>query len=82
MESALKHSETMSTHISFRKGAVWVSVVLNTEPYQTLSVQEYDIVSETENSVDALDHIFGDAIVALEGLSAVKQNEDSSLNTK
>ena len=81
-ESALKHADTMTTRICIRKNALNVQVQQNTQPYEILASQDYEVVSKTEDSMDALDQIFGDALVALESLTAVKQNEDSSLNTK
>lgn len=81
-ESALKHADTMTTRITIRKDLMNVQVQQNTPPYEVLVSQDYEVISKTEDSIDALDHIFGDALVALESLTAVKQNEDSSLNTK
>lgn len=77
-EEALKHSDKVSTSIYIRRGSIEVSVNLNTSPYTVLSTKDYDIISEVEDSTDALDHIFGDAIVALEDLSVIKTDNESN----
>ena len=74
-EEALKHSDKLSTHVTIRRGMFEVSVMVNTHPYQTLSKASYEVIPEIADSTDALDHIFGDALVALEDLSVIKQNE-------
>ena len=74
-EEAYKHSDRLSTHVTIRRGCMEVSVIMNTSPYTTLSSANYEIIPEITDSTDALDHIFGDALVALEDLSVIKQNE-------
>ena len=77
-EDAIKHSDKLSTYICIRKGSIGVSVNMNTSPYTKLSEREYEVITEIEDSTDALDHIFGDALVALESLSAIKTDNESN----
>lgn len=68
-EEALKHADKMSTHITFCSNEMMVQTVLNNSPYSSLSSSAYGIIDEIEDSTDAMDHIFGDALVALEKLT-------------
>lgn len=76
-EEALKHSDELTTHITIRRGVIEVSVNMQTSPYATLSSASYDVITEIEDSTDALDHIFGGALEALEGLSVIKRDNES-----
>lgn len=74
-EEALKHADTMSTHISIRWGRMNVRVDNIVSPYETLSETSYEIIDNLEDSTDAMDHIFGNALVALEKLTVIKTEE-------
>lgn len=78
-EEALKHADTMNTHISIRKGSMDVRVNMNNDPYVTLSEIRYDIIDNFEDSTDAIDHIFGDALVALENLTVIRTEEANNI---
>mgnify|MGYP003301518920 CR=1 FL=1 len=78
-EEALKHADTMNTHISIRKGRMDVRVNMNENPYTTLSETDYVIIENLEDSTDVMDHIFGDALVALEQLSVIKNEEETNI---
>ena len=47
-------------------------------PCKTLSRVEYTIVDDVDNSLDVLDDIFGDALVALEELTIIKNNVEGT----
>lgn len=74
-EEALKHADKMSTHITFRSNEMIVQTVMNRSPYSTLSSANYGILDEIEDPTDAMDHIFGDALEALEQLTVIKNEE-------
>lgn len=76
-EEALKHADKMSTYITFRNNEMTVQTVMNKSPYSTLSSAAYGIISVIEDSTDAMDHIFGDALVALEQLTVIKNEENN-----
>ena len=78
-EEALKHADKMSTHITFRSNEMTVQTVMSKLPYGTLSSAVYGIIDEIEDSTDAMDHIFGDALVALEQLTVIKNEEDNNI---
>ena len=78
-EEALKHADTMNTHITIRKGKMSVIVDMNENPYENLSKTHYDIIDNIEDTTDAMDHIFGDALVALEQLTVIKNEEDNNI---
>jgi hypothetical protein len=78
-EEALKHADKMSTHITFRSNEMTVQTVMNKSPYGTLSSAAYSIIDEIEDSTDAMDHIFGDALVALENLTVIKTEETNNI---
>lgn len=75
VEEALNHADTIITRINFRPGAMNVCVYMKESPYTTLSEIHYDIIESIEDSTDAMDHIFGDALVALEKLTVIKTEE-------
>lgn len=74
-DEALKHADNMSTHITFRRNEMTAQTVMNKSPYSTLSSSAYEIIDELEDPTDAMDHIFGDALVALENLTVIKTEE-------
>jgi vacuolar-type H+-ATPase subunit I/STV1 len=74
-EEALKHADKMSTYITFRSNEMTVQTVMNKSPYSALSSSAYEIIDEIEDSTDAMDRIFGDALVALEKLTVIKTEE-------
>jgi hypothetical protein len=74
-EEALNHADTMTTKVIFHKGEMSVCVFRNEYPYITLSNTLYDIIDTLKDSTDAMDHIFGDALVALEKLTVIKTEE-------
>ena len=76
-EEALNHADTMTTKVIFRKGEMNVCVYMNEYPYPTLSEVRYDIIDTLKDSTDAMDHIFGDALVALEQLTIIKNEENN-----
>lgn len=76
-EEALKHADKMSTHITLRNNEMTVQTVMNKSPYSTLSSAVYGIINKIEDSTDAMDHIFGDALVALENLTVIKNEENN-----
>lgn len=76
-EEALKHADKMSTYITFRSNEMTVQTVMNKSPYSTLSSAAYEIINEIGDSTDAMDHIFGDALVALEQLTVIKNEENN-----
>lgn len=78
-EEALKHADTMNTHITIRKGKMNVIVNMNENPYEKLSETHYDIIDNIEDTTDAMDRIFGDALVALEQLTVIKNEEDNNI---
>lgn len=78
-EEALKHADTMNTHITIRKGKMSVIVNMNENPYENLSETHYDIIDNIEDTTDAMDRIFGDALVALEQLTVIKNEEDNNI---
>ena len=78
-EEALKHADKMSTHITFRSNEMTVHTVMNKSPYSSLSSTGYVIIDELEYSTDAMDHIFGDALVALENLTVIKTEETNNI---
>lgn len=80
-KKAMEHSEKMSTHVTFRRNEMAVSVIRNDGDYRCLSNKVYEIVDEVQNSLDLLDDIFGDALEALEQLTVIKK-EESTTNTK
>ena len=78
-EEALNHADTMTTKVIFRKDEISVCVYMNKHPYTTLSDTRYDIIDTFEDSTDAMDHIFGDALVALENLTVIKTEETNNI---
>ena len=76
-EEALNHADTMNTRVIIRKGEVGVFVYMNEHPYTTLSETGYEIIDTLEDPTDAMDHIFGDALVALEQLTVIKNEENN-----
>lgn len=78
-EEALNHADTMYTKVIFSKGEMSVCVYMNEHPYTTLSDTRYDIIDTLEDSTDAMDHIFGDALVALENLTVSKTEEINNI---
>lgn len=76
-EEALNHADTMTTKVIFYKGAMSVCVYMNEHPYTTLSDTRYEIIDTLEESTDAMDRIFGDALVALEQLTVIKNEENN-----
>ena len=78
-EEALKHADKMSTHITFRSNEMTVQTVMNKSPYSVLSSAAYGIIDELEDSTDAMDHIFGDALKALDELTVIKTEETNNI---
>lgn len=76
-EEALKHADKMSTHITFRSNEMIVQTVMNKSPYSALSSANYEIIDTLEDSTDAMDHIFGDALKALDELTVIKNEENN-----
>jgi hypothetical protein len=76
-EEALNHADTMNTHISIRKGSMDVRVNMNNAPYATLSEVQYVVIDNLEDSTEAMDRIFGDALEALEELTVIKNDENN-----
>ncbi len=76
-EEALKHADKVHTRVTFFKGSMNVVVYRNRLPFDTLSEVSYDIIDSLEDSTDAMDHIFGDALVALELLTVSKNEENN-----
>jgi hypothetical protein len=76
-EEALNHADTMNTHISIRKGSMDVRVNMNNDPYATLSEVQYVVIDNLEDSTEAMDRIFGDALEALEELTVIKNDENN-----
>lgn len=77
-EEALKHVDKMRTRVTFCEGGVNVVVYMKDIPYNTLSEIHYDIINSFEDSIDAMDHIFRDALVALENLTVIKKEETNN----
>lgn len=78
-EEALNHADTMNTKVTIRKDEMNVCVYMNDFPYTTLSDTRYDIIDTLEDSTDVMDHIFGDALVALENLTVIKTEETNNI---
>lgn len=78
-EEALKHADTMNTHISIRCGRMDVMVSKVVSPYEQLSETSYEIIDNLDDTTDAMDRIFGDALVALEQLTVIKNEEDNNI---
>lgn len=78
-EEALKHADKMSTYITFRNNEMTVQTVMKKSPYNALSSANYEIIDTLEDSTDAMDHIFGDALVALENLTVIKTEETNNI---
>ena len=78
-EEALNHADTMNTRVIIRKGDMDVCIYMNDYPYTTLSETRYEIIDTLEDSTDAMDHIFGDALVALEQLTVIKTEETNNI---
>lgn len=78
-EEALNHADTMTTNVIIRKGEMNVCVYMNEHPYTTLSDTRYEIIDTLEESTDAMDRIFGDALVALENLTVIKTEETNNI---
>ena len=76
-EEALKHADKVHTRVTFFKGSMNVVVYRNELPFDTLSDVYYDIIDSFEDSTDAMGHIFGDALVALEQLTVIKNEENN-----
>lgn len=76
-EEALNHADTMNTKIIIRKGEMGVFVYMNEHPYTTLSETGYEIIDTLEDSTDAMDHIFGGALKALDELTVIKNKENN-----
>lgn len=74
-EEALKHADKVHTRVTFFKGSMNVVVYRKERPFDTLSDVSYDIIETLDDSSDAMDHIFGDALVALENLTVIKTEE-------
>ena len=74
-EEALNHAGTMNTRVIIRKGEMNVCVYMNEHPYTTLSETHYEIIDTLEDSTDAMDHIFGSALKALDELTVIKTEE-------
>lgn len=73
-EEALNHADTMNTKVTIRKDSIDVCVYMNKHPYTTLSDTRYDVIDTLKDSTDVMDHLFGDALVALENLTAEETN--------
>ena len=78
-EEALNHADTMTTKVTFYKNEITVCVYMNEYPYTTLSDARYYIIDTLEDSTDAMDRIFGDALVALEKLTVIKTEETNNI---
>lgn len=78
-EEALRHADTMSTLISIRWGRMTVMVNNVESPYETLSETSYDIIDNLDDTTDAMDRIFGDALVALEQLTINKNDKGNNI---
>lgn len=78
-EEALKHADKMRTRVTFCEGGVNVVVYMKDTPFDTLSDVYYTIIESCEDSTDAMDHIFGDALVALENLTVIKKEETNNI---
>jgi hypothetical protein len=78
-EEALRHADTMSTLISIRWGRMTVMVNNVESPYETLSETSYEIIDNLDDTTDAMDRIFGDALVALEQLTINKNDKGNNI---
>lgn len=78
-EEALKHADKVHTRVTFFKGSINVVVYRAELPFDNLSDVSYDIIDTLEDSTDAMDHIFGDALVALENLTVIKTEETNNI---
>ena len=78
-EEALNNADTMTTKVIFRKDEMSVCIYMNEYPYTTLSDTRYYIINTFEDSTGAMDHIFGDALVALENLTVIKTEETNNI---
>ena len=78
-EEALRHADTMSTLISIRWGRMTVMVSNVVSPYETLSETSYEIIDNLDDTTDAMDRIFGDALVALEQLTINKNDKGNNI---
>ncbi len=78
-EEALKHADKVHTRVTFFKGSMNVVVYRKELPFDTLSDVSYDIIETLDDSSDAMDHIFGDALVALENLTVIKKEETNNI---
>ena len=78
-EEALKHADKMRTRVTFCESGMNVVVYMKDCPFDTLSEVYYDIIDSFEDSTDLMDHIFGDAIVALENLTVIKTEETNNI---
>lgn len=76
-EEALNHADTMNTKVIIRKGEMDVCIYMNDFPYTTLSETRYEIIDTLEDSTDAMDHIFGSALKALDELTVIKTEENN-----
>jgi hypothetical protein len=76
-EEALNHADTMNTKVIIRKGEMHVCIYMNDFPYTTLSETRYEIIDTLEDSTDAMDHIFGSALKALDELTVIKNEENN-----
>ena len=76
-EEALNHADTMNTKVIIRKGEMEVCIFKNDFPYTTLSETRYEIIDTLEDSTDAMDHIFGGALKALDELTVIKNEENN-----
>ena len=76
-EEALNHADMMVTKIIFHKGDINVCVYMKDYPYTTLSDTRYEIIDTLEDSTDAMDHIFGGALKALDELTVIKNEENN-----
>lgn len=76
-EEALNHADTMNTRVIIRKGEMDVCIYMNYSPYTTLSETRYEIIDTLEDSTDAMDHIFGSALKALDELTVIKNEENN-----
>lgn len=74
-EEALKHADKVHTRVTFFKGSMNVVVYRKESPYENLSEVSYDIIETLDDSSDAMDHIFGDALAALADLTVIKKEE-------
>lgn len=78
-EDALNHADTMNTKVIIRKGEMDVCIYMNDFPYTTLSETRYEIIDTLEDSTDAMDHIFGSALKALDELTVIKTEETNNI---